>query len=156
FDAVRCRDLVRKAAGRHDVKADLVDSRSWDVAAFIAQRFSKGRIFVVGDAAHLMPPTGGCGGNTGVHDAHHLRWKLALVLNKDVSPRLLDTYDSERRPIAEATLAQALARLSAWFKDPGKRLPPPVPIVDDYDVIFGQIYPEGAFVAEETAPPSFE
>jgi hypothetical protein len=101
-----------------------------------------------------MPPTGGFGGNTGIHDAHNLAWKLALVLNKSTSPSLLDTYDAERRPIAEATLAQALARLSAWFKDPSKRLPPPVPIVEDYHVIFGQLYAAGAFVHEDNAPAS--
>jgi putative polyketide hydroxylase len=151
FDAAKCRDLVRKGAGRQDVKVDLIDARPWEVAALVAECFGKGRAFLVGDAAHVMPPTGGFGGNTGIHDAHNLAWKLAFVLNKGASPSLLDTYDLERRPIAEATLAQALARLSAWFKDPSKRLPPPVPIVEDQDVVFGQIYADGAFVPEENA-----
>jgi 2-polyprenyl-6-methoxyphenol hydroxylase-like FAD-dependent oxidoreductase len=158
FDADKCRELVRKAARRGDVKADLIDARSWEVAALIAERFSKGRVFIVGDAAHVMPPTGGFGGNTGIQDAHNLAWKLALVLNKREDASLLDSYDSERRPIAEATLAQALARLSAWFKDPSKRLPPPVPVVDEYNVVFGQIYAAGAFIREEEegVPAPFE
>jgi 2-polyprenyl-6-methoxyphenol hydroxylase-like FAD-dependent oxidoreductase len=154
FDAAKCRDLVRQAAGRQDIKADLIDARPWEVAGLVAERFGKGRAFLVGDAAHVMPPTGGFGGNAGIHDAHNLAWKLAFVLNNGVSPNLLDTYDAERRPIADATLAQALARLSAWFKDLGKRLPPPVPIIDEYDVVFGQLYAEGAFVREDNAPPS--
>ena len=140
---------MRKAAGRQDVKADLIDARPWEVAAIVAEHFGKGRVFLVGDAAHVIPPTGGFGGNTGIHDAHNLAWKLAWVLSGRAGPGLLDTYDAERRPIANATLAQALARLSAWFKDPSKRLPPPVPMVDDADVVFGQIFADGAFVHED-------
>ena len=105
FDAAHCRELVRKAAGRDDVKAELVDARSWEVAAYITDRFRQGRTFFVGDAAHLMPPTGGFGGNTGIHDAHNLAWKLAAVIQHGASPGLLDSYDAERRPVAEATLA---------------------------------------------------
>jgi 2-polyprenyl-6-methoxyphenol hydroxylase-like FAD-dependent oxidoreductase len=148
FDQARTEQLVRKAAGRDDVRVQLFDARSWQVAAYVADRFSAGRVFIVGDAAHSMPPTGGFGGNTGIHDAHNLAWKLTLVTKGTASPALLDTYDAERRPIAEGTLAQALARLAAWFKNLGDRLPPPVPVADDFAVIFGQRYPSGAFVAE--------
>src|SRR6266566_885116 len=62
---------------------------------------------------------------------------------------LLDTYDQERRPVADRTVAQALARLQAWFTDTSRKLPPPEPIEDDYAVIFGYRYPAGAFVADE-------
>ncbi len=149
FDAARCRELVRKAAGRDDVKADLVDARPWEVAAYITERFRHDRTFFVGDSAHLMPPTGGFGGNTGIHDAHNLAWKLAAVIERGASPGLLDSYDAERRPVAEATLAQALARLSAWFKDPTKRLPPPAKVIDELNVILGQVYRSGAFLPDD-------
>jgi hypothetical protein len=152
FDQARTAELVRKAAGRDDVKVELFDARSWDVAAFVMERFRLGRTFFVGDAAHAMPPTGGFGGNTGIHDAHNLAWKLALVLRNQAGVGLLDSYDTERRFVAEATLAQALARFAAWFKDPSKRLPPPEPVVDDYAVIFGQRYPTGALIEERDAP----
>jgi hypothetical protein len=99
-----------------------------------------------------MPPTGGFGGNTGIHDAHNLAWKLALVLAGKADPALLDTYDTERRFVAERTLGQALARLAAWFKDTGNRLPPPEPITDDLAVIFGPRYPAGALIADDGAP----
>jgi hypothetical protein len=92
-----------------------------------------------------MPPTGGFGGNTGIHDAHNLAWKLALVAKGLAGPGLLETYDSERRPIAEATLGQALARLAAWFKNLGDRLPATPPLVKDDAVIFGQCYDTGTF-----------
>ena len=152
FDRERCRQLVEKAAGPSSIKAELVDARSWEMAAFIAERFSAGRCFLIGDAAHLMPPTGAFGGNSGIHDAHNLIWKLAMVIRGEADARLLDTYDAERRPVIAATLAQALARLQQWFRDPAGRLPPAVGIVDDYDVVFGQRYDSGAFVPEGTPP----
>ena len=157
FDDEQVRTLVRRAAGRDDVRADLFDARSWEVAAYVADRFRSGRVFLVGDAAHVMPPTGGFGGNTGIHDAHNLAWKLAAVHRGDVRDVLLDTYDAERGPIVRATVAQALARLSAWFEDPAGKLPPPVDIVDGLWVIFGGVYPDGAFVPEiDAGAPPFE
>ncbi|HSR98567.1 MAG TPA: FAD-dependent monooxygenase [Kofleriaceae bacterium] len=149
FDQARTAELVRKAAGRDDVQVELFDARSWDVAAYTLERFRKGRVFFVGDAAHAMPPTGGFGGNTGIHDAHNLAWKLALVLAGKADPALLDTYDTERRFVAERTLGQSLARLAAWFKDTGNRLPPPEPIADDLAVTFGPRYPAGALVPDD-------
>ena len=151
FDAERTRVLVQAAAG-HEVRADLVDARSWTVAAQVADSFQKGRAFLIGDCAHLMPPTGAFGGNTGIHDAQNLAWKLALVLRGAAPPRLVDSYDAERRPVVERTLEQALARLQKWFKDPAGRLPPAVEIVDDYDVVFGQRYDAGAVIPEGPAP----
>lgn len=150
FDADRCRKLVAIGAGRSDVRADLVDARAWEAAASIADRFAKGRCFLIGDAAHLMPPTGAFGGNSGIHDAHNLAWKLAFVLRGEAQAGLLDTYDEERRPLIEATLAQSLARLQRWFRDLGGRLPAPVEMVADYDVVFGQRYRHGALIAEES------
>lgn len=156
FDEARCRALVMKGAGRSDIRVRLVDARAWAVAASVAARFQQGRCFLVGDAAHLMPPTGAFGGNTGVHDAHNLAWKLAYVLKGYAGPGLLETYDSERRPVVEHSLQQALARLQQWFKDPGRRLPPPVEMVDDYDVVFGQRYETGAVIGAETGFGPFE
>jgi 2-polyprenyl-6-methoxyphenol hydroxylase-like FAD-dependent oxidoreductase len=152
FDQQRTEELVRKAAGRSDIDVKLFDARSWEVSAYVADRFSSRRVFIVGDAAHTMPPTGGFGGNTGIHDAHNLAWKLALVTKGLAGSRLLETYDAERRPIVEATLGQALARLAAWFRNLGERLPPTPPIAKDDAVIFGQCYGTGTF--EDPRAPS--
>jgi putative polyketide hydroxylase len=153
FTDEHCLELIRKAAGRSDIKARIVDARPWEVAAYVADRYREGRAFLVGDTAHLMPPTGGFSGNTGIHDAHNLAWKLDAVLRGAAGPRLLDSYDLERRPLAERTLAQALARLGAWFKDPDAKLPPSETIVPDEAVIFGHRYDAGAFVAEPDVSP---
>jgi len=64
-------------------------------------------VLLAGDAAHLMPPTGGFGGNTGVADAHNLAWKLALVEKRLAGPDLLDSYEAERRPLAERNTGYA-------------------------------------------------
>jgi hypothetical protein len=149
FDEAHCAELIRKGAGRSDVKVKLVDARPWEVAALVADRFREGRAFLVGDTAHVMPPTGGFGGNTGIHDGHNLAWKLAAVLQGVAGEELLDTYDSERRRVAERTLGQALARLQAWFKDPSKKLPPAEKIIDDLAVHFGHLYQSGALIPEE-------
>ena len=143
-----CRDLIRRGAGRADLAVDVVDARPWEAAAAVADRYCGGRVFLVGDSAHVMPPTGGFGGNTGIQDVHNLAWKLDAVARGAAGRELLDTYDTERRPIADGTMAQALARLQAWFKDPSRKLPPSEPIVDDTSVIFGYRYRSGAFVAD--------
>jgi putative polyketide hydroxylase len=158
FTPERCAELIRKGEGRQDIRADIVDVRPWEMSALIANQFSVGRAFLVGDTAHVIPPTGGFGGNTGIQDSHNLAWKLDAVLRGVAGPALLDTYDSERRPIAEGTLAQALARLQSWFKDPTKKLPPAKPIVDDLWVVFGQRCNDGALIPEasSTTQPIFE
>lgn len=148
-----CRDLIRRGAGQADLAVRVIDARPWDAAAAVADRYSDGRVFLVGDSAHVMPPTGGFGGNTGIQDVHNLAWKLEAVIRGAAGHGLLDTYDAERRPVADRTMAQALARLQAWFKDPSRKLPPPEPIVDDNAVIFGYRYPAGAFVAEHDTGP---
>jgi putative polyketide hydroxylase len=146
FTRDHCRDLIRRGAGRADLRVDIVDARPWEAAAAVADRYKEGRVLLVGDSAHVMPPTGGFGGNTGIQDAYNLAWKLDAVVNGTAAPDLLETYDAERRPIADRTVAQSLARLQAWFTDPGRRLPPPERIRDDNAVIFGYRYPAGAFV----------
>src|SRR4029079_4755049 len=68
--------------------------------SLVAERFSKGRVFIGGDAAHLFTPTGGLGYNTAVEDAVNLGWRLAAVLKRRAAPRLLESYEAERRPLA--------------------------------------------------------
>ena len=71
----------------------------------VADRFRTGRAFLVGDAVHQMPPTGGLGMNTGIQDAHNLAWKLAAVVRGDADQAILDTYETERIAFARRLVA---------------------------------------------------
>ena len=144
----RCVQLVRTGLGVPDLPVEIENVQPWIASAEWAERFSDGRIFLAGDAAHAMPPTGGFGGNTGVHDADNLAWKLAAVLNGTAGPELLATYDAERRPVGEFTAEQAYTR---WVV----RLAPELgkeglaPFVPDAPIELGYRYRSDAIVGEE-------
>ena len=106
----RCLEFVRIALGSDEVPITIENIMPWKAQADVADRFQHERIFLAGDAAHVMPPNGGFGGNTGVQDAHNLAWKLAMVLKGKAGPELLATYESERRLVALFTVEQAYAR----------------------------------------------
>jgi 2,4-dichlorophenol 6-monooxygenase len=83
----------------------------WAVEGRVAERFRVGPVFLVGDAAHRHPPSGALGLNTGIQDAHNLAWKLAAVLHERAPASLLDSYEAERRPVAERVVERALFAL---------------------------------------------
>jgi 2-polyprenyl-6-methoxyphenol hydroxylase-like FAD-dependent oxidoreductase len=109
FTHAVCRRLIERAVGTRDLP-DLQIQRvgSWVMSAKLAEHFRLERVFLAGDAAHCFPPTGGLGLNTGVQDAHNLAWKLAAVLLGKAGPRLLDTYEAERRPVARDNLEHSV------------------------------------------------
>ena len=88
----------------------------WSVEAVMASAFRAGRVFLVGDAAHRHPPTGGLGLTSAIHDAQNLCWKLALVLAGHASPALLDTYEAERRPVDERNAQRSLENAVNHFE----------------------------------------
>jgi hypothetical protein len=142
-----CRDLLRIGLGE-DVPATIDSIQKWECQAHTAERFKEGRIFLAGDAAHVMPPYGGFGGNTGIQDAHNLAWKLAQVLNGAASESLLDSYGMERQPIARFTVEQAYARYV--LRGAHYLMPEGIaPFVKDVNVDLGYCYESGAIIAEE-------
>jgi hypothetical protein len=94
-----------------------------------------------------MPPTGGFGGNTGIADAHNLAWKLALVLHGIADPRLLDSYESERKPQCELIVEQAYARYVKRV-DPSLSATNLAPLLDDAAIELGSVYCAGAILHE--------
>lgn len=92
---------IKAVLGREDIDIQISSMSHWRMTAQIADRFRDGRIFLVGDAAHRFPPTGGLGMNSGIGDGHNLAWKLAMVMERQASPSLLDTYEQERRPVVQ-------------------------------------------------------
>ena len=108
YDRARCERIVRAAMTRDDVPLEILTISPWVMTCQVAERYRDGRVFLVGDAAHRFPPTGGLGLNTGVQDAHNLAWKLAAVLDGRAPESLLDTYEAERRPVARYNAEQSL------------------------------------------------
>jgi 3-(3-hydroxy-phenyl)propionate hydroxylase len=86
----------------HVREEDVIRRTVYTFHALLAGRLQAGRCFLLGDAAHMMPPFAGAGLNTGVRDADNLAWKLAAVIAGQAGPRLLESYESERRPHSEA------------------------------------------------------
>jgi hypothetical protein len=84
-----------------------------------ADRYRVGRVFLAGDAAHVHPPTGGQGLNLGVQDAFNLGWKLAAAVNGWAPPGLLDSYHTERHPVAADVLDNTRAQMHLMSLDPG-------------------------------------
>jgi 2-polyprenyl-6-methoxyphenol hydroxylase-like FAD-dependent oxidoreductase len=134
---------VRHAAGDADLPVKITGTARWRATADVARRFRNGRVFLAGDAAHLMPPNGGYGGNTGIHDGHNLAWKLALVLKGVAGAPLLDTYQAERRPASVFTVEQAYTRyITRTAPFLGKT--DYQPLADDFDIELGYLYRSAA------------
>jgi 2-polyprenyl-6-methoxyphenol hydroxylase-like FAD-dependent oxidoreductase len=105
------QQTLESASGRSDIRVrDLTWSTIWRPNVRMVQQFRVGRVFLAGDAAHVHPPAGGQGLNTGVQDGYNLGWKLAAVLD-GVSDELLDSYESERLPVAARVLGISAALL---------------------------------------------
>jgi putative polyketide hydroxylase len=98
---------IRRAAGMPDLPVQIEQIRSFSSAAQLAERFREEHVFLIGDAAHRVTPRGGTGMNTAIHDGHDLGWKLAWTLNGWAGSALLDSYEHERRPVAEHNVARS-------------------------------------------------
>nr|AJD20038.1 putative FAD-binding monooxygenase [uncultured bacterium] len=125
----------------------------YTIGAAVAERFRAGRCFLVGDAAHVTPPTGAFGASAGIQDAHNLAWKLTAVLRGHAGPGLLDSYDAERRPVADFTLRQAMLQLRLRT---GGKLAASAPLeaaADYYAVVCGYRYSSAAVPAEDGEQP---
>ena len=99
---------VRTATGLSDAQMKIHKITRWSVDAVMASAFRVGRVFLLGDAAHRHPPTGGLGLTSAIHDAQNLCWKVAAVLAGHASPELLDTYEPERRSSDERNARRSL------------------------------------------------
>ncbi|MFC3908851.1 FAD-dependent monooxygenase [Legionella dresdenensis] len=95
-----CINYVKKLIADDSIDVKLINKAFWTMAALIASEYRHNRILLAGDAAHRLPPTGGLGMNTGIQDAHNLAWKLAAVIHGYADEKLLDSYFSERAPVA--------------------------------------------------------
>ncbi|WP_375786969.1 FAD-dependent monooxygenase [Bradyrhizobium sp. Pha-3] len=157
-------DKIRRALDDSEIKVELINESVWRMTRRIAKTFRKGRVFLVGDAAHRFPPFGGFGMNSGIQDVHNLAWKFAFVLRGQASDRLLDSYDLERRPIAHANADLSLVnaarfphivdalqsgnrdRVRFWLRDAENH-------IHSIGHTLGFSYEQGALVPDGTTPP---
>ncbi|MER5641676.1 FAD-dependent monooxygenase [Kitasatospora sp. NPDC002227] len=154
FTDERCIAHIRAAAGVPDLEVEITGRAPWHAAERVAERYGAGRVFLAGDSAHEMSPTGAFGSNTGIQDAHNLVWKLAAVLGGWAGPGLLASYEQERRPVAVATAARAAAR-SAEHRHPGySALPGTGRQQNVLAVALGYRYPVGAVLGTDPAGPA--
>ena len=182
FTPERCVGILREVIGIETINVEIRSILPWRMQAQLADRMSVGPLFLAGDAAHPLPPTGGQGMNTGIADVHNLAWKLALVLRQQAPHGLLDTYNTERRPIAQINIDQSVANAMKMAElglsgmatadssmarslDGDGRLAAEAhmrKIVPDlrehFDYLgqtFGRVYQSGALLADGTAMPTF-
>jgi len=178
YDDARCTAIVRRALGSDAHPFTIRTVRTWTMTAQVAERYREGRIFLVGDAAHRFPPTGGLGLNTGVQDVQNLVWKIAAVEAGWAPPGLLDTYEQERRPVAQrnadVSLQNALRLMEVYQAlanvDPAARtagtVPPSAELAtaianqaehfDQLGLQLGFTYESGALVAADADGPGDE
>ncbi|MBO1419440.1 FAD-dependent monooxygenase [Streptomyces sp. FH025] len=160
--------LSRALSPGAEVHVEVLRVQHWVMNAFVAERFRHGRILLTGDAAHAVPIVGGLGMNAGIADVHNLCWKLAGVLHGWAGPDLLESYETERQPVARRTLRQAVAntRLLLHVQDrrreqrrTGEALPAHVelPWSERYfaqlGLVLGVTYHSTAVLPDDGTPP---
>jgi 2-polyprenyl-6-methoxyphenol hydroxylase-like FAD-dependent oxidoreductase len=144
---VRVQELLESAIGTPDVQSEVLDVAHWRAESNYATRLSEGRVFLAGDAAHVVPPNGGFGGNAGILDARNLAWKLAAVIKGEAEPALLDTYDAERGPLSRLVVEQAYNRYATRVV-PERGTDDVEPFVADIEMELGLVMRSGAVIAD--------
>ena len=146
-----CAELIRKAVGVADLEVTVLAVSPWEASAIVADRYRVGDVFLAGDAAHEMPPTGGFGLNTGVQDVHNLTWKIAAVLRGKADPSLLDSYHAERQPLGQTITQNSLANaLSMGRTARQSNVLPRREFLNEQGLIFGACYQSTAVVPDGT------
>jgi 2-polyprenyl-6-methoxyphenol hydroxylase-like FAD-dependent oxidoreductase len=143
-----CVGYVREALGDPELPVEIENVQRWSASAEYAERLRDGRVFLAGDSAHVMPPTGGFGGNNGVQDGYDLAWKLAYVLDGRADESLLETYDAERQPVGAFTTEQAYTRYVLRL-DPTLGKDDLQPIVPEAPVELGYRHRSGAVLGDD-------
>jgi putative polyketide hydroxylase len=149
FDPVQ---VVREILGLPDLRPHVLSSRRWTAAAQTAERFRDGSVFLLGDAAHRVPPTGGTGITAAMADAFNLTWKIAAVLAGRAGPDLLDSYEAERAPVLRRHMVEGQATWERFWHPAG----PPFVARSMRQLDIGYQYESPAIVPDgtpDTDPP---
>ncbi|MFI7120151.1 FAD-dependent monooxygenase [Amycolatopsis sp. NPDC049868] len=112
----RSVELIHTAIGRSDVDVTIIGRTPFEIAARTADRFTDGRLVLIGDAACVAPPTPGMSGDTHIRQAHNVSWKIAAISRGEAGLGLLDSYDAERGPGAEASMDRSTDGLGSRYR----------------------------------------
>ena len=147
----------------------VTDVIPWVMSSTVAERFRDGRVFLIGDAAHQLPPTGGFGMNTAVQDAHNLAWKFAAVASGHAGERLLDTYEAERAPVAQYNAdrsrenSRSVGRIRRLVESGTATIDEKRAALESSErygnwlgMDLGLCYEEGCLIGDGTAPPQVD
>jgi putative polyketide hydroxylase len=136
----RCRRLIQLCAADSGLQTEIVAVGEWERATLLADQFRQGRVFLAGDAAHCVTPSGAFGMNTSIQTAHNLAWKLAAVLQGWAGPGLLDSYETERRHWTKKTV-ELSRRLNGQYRQAAAQT---------LGHVLGTTYEAGAFLPDGT------
>jgi 2-polyprenyl-6-methoxyphenol hydroxylase-like FAD-dependent oxidoreductase len=150
FGQARCKRLIRAALGMPDLDVTVLDVVPWEISGLLADKMSEGRVFLAGDSAHSMPPFGGLGGQVAIQDAADLAWKIAMVVEGHAARSLLDTYNSERLPVARLTAARQVANWVAHMRPDRADLVDPWARWDSLGIALGYRYRSAAILDDGT------
>jgi putative polyketide hydroxylase len=148
-----CAKLIRDGIGVPDIPVKVLGVSPWEASAIVADRYRVGNVFLTGDAAHEMPPTGGFGLNTGVQDVHNLTWKIAAVLRGKADDALLDSYHDERQPTGMLITENALANAMSMGRTARvAKVLPRQQFLAEQGLIFGANYQSMAVLPDGSPP----
>jgi putative polyketide hydroxylase len=153
FTPERCAELLTEAFGER-IDIEIIEVASWQPYERVANQFQCGRVFLVGDAAHTMPPFKAGGANTAIQSGDNLAWKLASVLNGLAEPALLSTYQAERHPVGRFNARQSLTgpSLALLRLDDDRPQLPPAEEAPMFALFVGYQYRSAAVVSDEPPP----
>ncbi len=158
YTAERCKELVEKGIGKPELAVEILGIEHWQPMQLVAEHFQQGRVVLVGDAAHTMPPKLGLGANTAIQSAQNLAWKLAAVIGGQAAQELLSTYQTERHPVGLLASQQSLVGPAAALLTRGSDddLLPAEKQVPLFSLIAGYRYRSQAVLSEDAVPSSPE
>jgi putative polyketide hydroxylase len=153
FTPQYCREVLTKAIGEQ-IELEIIEAVAWQPYEQVADQFQCGRVFLVGDCGHTMPPFKAGGANTAIQSAHNLAWKLAAVLGGTADPALLTTFHAERHPVGRFAAHQSLTGPTAGLLDLNDQGPglPPEEEASMFSLLIGYQYRSAAVVADQPAP----
>jgi putative polyketide hydroxylase len=153
FTPQYCKEVLNKAVGEQ-IDPEIIEAAAWQPNEQVADQFQCGRVFLVGDSGHTMPPFKAGGANTAIQSAHNLAWKLAAVLGGTADAALLASYHAERHPVGRFAARQSLTGPTVALIDLDDQGPglPPEEEASMFSLLIGYQYRSAAVVSDQPAP----